>query len=284
MANTMGPRSIATVTLFLLLASQHVARAQLIERTDDGALQFSEKIVGKWNTEEKISMGIKIPTNTNEPSVFATKTWTRQGINGDSVLELLDVNESSDPLEVTFARVGHKDHSIAAFMRLKDDKLSIVFGSGFEYPIALPKSMEPGPDTVVLNFKRSVKDESEKENERLPLAVRLFDGANILADVTIEPFLGGKLRYSSEPLGSRAEQDYSPKTGIVIVGNVVPTPDGNRVVSLIIEIGSKQYSDDPKTTIARSEKLQLTTVVTPGKPTLIDCGEDRMCELTIELK
>ena len=271
-------------TMLIGFAINNIAFAQLIERTDEGALRFTDQIVGKWEIDNVVAAGRSASANYG-PSVFTASTWAIQTKNGDIVYELSSVNESADPLEATFVNVKHRDSSFAAFIRLEGEKLSIIRGLGPKNPIPLPEKMEEGPSTLVYSLKKAASSETSTREERLPLNVRLIDESSqsrVLVDVILKPFFGGKLRYSSKGLGARAEQDYSPKTGTVIIGTLEPTGDGNWAVSLIIEIGAHEKSDDPQTAIVRSEKLQLTTVVTREKTIRINCGADRTCELMLK--
>ena len=259
------------VALVLSFAINQFVSAQLIERTDAGRLRFTDQILGRWDTDNVVAMGRS--RSDDALHVFTASTWTIQSANGDLVVELSDINESSDPVEVSFVNVERRNLTFDASIRLDDKKLTITRG------------LASDPRRVVYTLKKNLESAASIEEERIPLTIRLTDESSqskVLVDVTIKPFRGGKLRYSSERLLPGAEQDNSPKTGTMILGTLEAKGDGNWAVSLIMELGSHVDSTDSQTAIVRSEKLQLKTVVTRGKTSRIKCGADRTCELTLE--
>ena len=273
---------IGVITLCFI--ANRVTSAQIVERTDSGAIQFTDVIVGKWEIDKVVASGSDASRNYG-PSTFARDSWTIQTKNGDHVYKLSSVNESSDPLEATFDDAEGKNLSFTAFIHLDNDKLSIVRGIGLKNPIPLPKSMEEGASTLAYVFKRVVDDKSSIADTRLPLQVRLVDDTNdskVLVDVKLKPFFGGKFGYSTEPRGNSAKHENSPSVGTVINGKIEPIGDGNWSVLLIIEIGNQEHSDNAETTIVRSEKLQVKTVLRIENTIRIKCGENRTCELTLK--
>lgn len=272
------------VAVNLCIATVGIASAQIVERSASGAPQFTDAIVGKWEIDKVVASG-RVANENYGPSVFTTDTWTIQTRNGDHVYKLSGINESSNPLEATFDDAEGKNLSFTAFIRLDNDKLSIVRGIGLKNPIPLPQKMEEGPSTLAYLFKKIVDDKSSIVDARVPLSVRLIDDANdskVLVDVVLKPFFGGKLLYSSEPRRASVKHENSPQTGTVISGKIEPTGNGNWAVLLIIEIGDQKHSDNAETTIVRSEKLQLNTVVRVENTMRIKCGENRTCELTVK--
>ena len=264
---------IVTSALFLGFAVNQLACAQLIERTDErGGLRFSDQIVGTWETDSVHVVAASISRSNDALHVFTANTWIIHSTNGDQTFELSDINQSADPVEVSFVNVNRRSLTFDASIRLEGEKLLITrdFGS---YPRG-----------IVYTLKKTSKTKASIEEARIPLKVRLIDESNRseLVDVTVKPFHGGKLRYSSERLHPRAELEYAPKTGTVILGTLEDRGDGSWAGSLIMELGTHVDSSDPQTAIVRSEKLQLTTVVTIGKTVRIKCGADRTCELTLE--
>lgn len=273
---------IGVITLCLI--ANRVASAQIVERTDSGAIQFTDAIVGKWEIDKVVASGSDASRNYG-PSTFTKDSWTIQTRNGDHVYKLSSVNDSSDPLEATFDDAEGKNLSFTAFIHLNNDKLSIIRGIGRKNPIPLPKRMEEGASTLAYVFKRVADDKSSIAEVRVPLQVRLIEDTNdskVLVDVKLKPFFGGKLVYHTEPRSNSAKQVNSPSVGTVINGEIEPIGDGNWSVLLIIEIGNQEHSDNAATTIVRSEKLQVNTVLRVENTLRIKCGENRTCELTLK--
>lgn len=279
----MRTRMVICVVTLCFIANR-VASAQIVERTDSGAIQFTDAIVGKWEIDKVVASGRNVSRNYG-PSTFTRDSWTIQTRNGDHVYKLSSFNAFSDPLEASFDDTEGKKPSFTAFIRLHNDKLSIVRGIELKNPIPIPKSMEEGPSSLAYVLKRGVNDESSIADARVPLNVRLIDNANepkVLVDVKLKPHFGGKLAYSSEPRGSSAKLENSPRIGTVISGNIEPVGDGTWTVLLIIEVGKHEQSEIVEGTVVRSEKLQVNTVLRADKTLQIQCGNGRICELTLK--
>lgn len=269
----------------ILLTANHMALAQIVERSDGDGLkfQFTDAMLGRWEIAKVVSSGNDLSAHYGPP-VFTRDTWTIQTRTGDHVYKLSSVNESSVPLEATFENVKHNSLSFTAFIRLENNQLTIVRGNGFKSPIPLPRNMDEGPKSLVYVFNKSVEDEPSDKDARPPLNVRLIDntdGSQILADLTVKPFYGGKLTYDSNSPSTSRVQNASPRLGTVLIGKIEPRENGTWAVSLVVELGRQVETDQAETTILRSETLSIETIITAGKTVRINCGENRTCELTL---
>ncbi|MFO0941122.1 MAG: hypothetical protein U0930_10170 [Pirellulales bacterium] len=270
----------------ICLATNQIAFAQIVERSggEGGELQFSAAILGKWEIEKVVASGRDISENYG-PSLFTKDSWTIQTKDRNHVYKLTEVNESSNPLEATFEHSVVKGMSFTAFIVIEDGRLGIVRGIGPENPIPLPQKMEAGPGTLVYVFKKAVDEKPATADNRVPLNVRLIDetkDSKVLVDVTVKPFFGGKLAYSSESKGVSAKIESSPRIGTVISGKMEPSGNGEWSVLLVVEFGKQEQSELAETTILRSEKLQVETVVRADKVVRIKCSENRILELTLK--
>lgn len=277
-------RMVSSLCLFLCLGPS--VFAQLAELTDAGAPRFTDKIVGKWEAAKVVAAGRSATTNYG-PSTFTANTWTIQTGNGDRVYELVAFKDKSDPLEAKFVDIERRHLSFEAFIRLEDDRLTIVRAISYAKEVPLPVNMNEGPQTTVYSFKKLDPKAPPKPTDdlRLPLNIRLLDtskDSKVLVDVTVKPFYGGKLEYSTEKIVNKLGNDRSPNTGTLITGKVEEGFGGKWSVNIIIEVGADKSPGDPDTQVIRSEKLQVVTVIAPDKTYRIKCDDDRTCELTFK--
>jgi hypothetical protein len=256
--------------------------AQIVERTADGELQFTDSIIGSWEIDEVVAAG-RTTSESYGPSVFTKNSWTVQTRNGDHVYNLKEINGSSNSLEVTFEHSLVQDRSFKAYVSLEDEKLSIVRGLGLGNPLPLPDTMNEGPNTLVYKFKRGLDATPVLDDTRVPVHVHLVDDANasqVLVDVTLKPNFGGNFGYSSEPRRVSESQQEPSQVGTAVRGRIKATGSGEWAVMVEIEIINREHSDDATTSVIRSEKLRIDTLIRGDKPTRIQCGGNRTCEIT----
>lgn len=138
-------RLVSSLCLYLIMGPS--VFAQLVELTDAGAPRFNDKIVGKWEAAKVVAAGRSATTNYG-PSTFAANTWTIQTGNGDRVYELTAIKDKSDPLEAKFVDVERRQLSFEAFIRLEDERLTIVRSIAVTKEAPLPANMDEGPQTI----------------------------------------------------------------------------------------------------------------------------------------
>lgn len=260
--------------------------------SSEGDKTFIDKVQGTWRLVERRVDGKAAPMAGNSAFAVTDNTWLR----GDGRFTITEVNDEKNPVVANLSVTrGTNEDRHPALVELDGNRLVLTIsnhekqgptrtGRGWTREFQPPNDVVPSEGKTVEVWERiSSKD------MRPSLSVRLIDEGKppmTLVDSVL------RLRLDGNPTISRdiestvdsvlAGGGEGTELGTRLSGSFEDKPD-QKIVTVFIYLGREPTGNRPATRIVKTETVSLKTALKPGEDVRIDCGNNRWCELRLDV-
>ncbi|MFO0913391.1 MAG: hypothetical protein U0795_10570 [Pirellulales bacterium] len=277
--------------LVLAFCSTGLAQGQK-SASSEGDRTFIDKIQGTWRLVERRVDGKAAQLAGNAAFVVTDNTWLR----GDGRFTITEVNDEKNQVvaNLSVAR-GTNEDKHPALVELDGNRLVLAIsnherksptreGRGWTREFQSPDDLVPGEGKTI-----EVWEKLSSTDMRPNLSVRLIDESRppvTLVDSSLTLRLDGNPTLSRD-VDSTVDSVFASggegtEIGTRVSASIEDKPDQS-IVTVYIYLGREPTGDRPGTRIVRTETVSLKTALKPGEEVRIDCGNNRWCELRLEV-
>lgn len=281
----------AAMILVLAFCSTGLAQGQK-SASSEGDRTFIDKIQGTWRLVERRVDGKAAQLAGNAAFVVTDNTWLR----GDGRFTITEVNDEKNQVvaNLSVAR-GTNEDKHPALVELDGNRLVLAIsnherksptreGRGWTREFQSPDDLVPGEGKTI-----EVWEKLSSTDMRPNLSVRLIDESRppvTLVDSSLTLRLDGNPTLSRD-VDSTVDSVFASggegtEIGTRVSASIEDKPDQS-IVTVYIYLGREPTGDRPGTRIVRTETVSLKTALKPGEEVRIDCGNNRWCELRLEV-